>query len=39
MWHGYKKISETEIKGKGHIPLLDEVVNYFYEIWQSKLKK
>lgn len=33
--HGYKNISETEIAGKGHEPLPNEVMNYFYSTWQS----
>lgn len=36
--HGYKNISETEIPGKGHEPLPDEVMNYFYSLWQEVKK-
>lgn len=31
--HGYKNITEQVIKGKGHVPLPDEVVAYFYSLW------
>jgi len=33
--HGYKNISETVIRGKGHIPLPAEVLDYFNSIWKS----
>lgn len=36
--HGYKNITEIEISGKGHEPLPDEVMNYFYSIWQTAKK-
>ena len=36
--HGYKNISETEIAAKGHVPLPDEVMNYFYSTWQTVKK-
>ena len=36
--HGYKNISETEIAGKGHEPLPNEVMSYFYSVWQSTKK-
>ena len=36
--HGYKNISETEIAGKGHEPLPDHVMNYFYSVWQTVKK-
>lgn len=36
--HGYKNISEIEIAGKGHVSLPDEVMNYFYNIWQLAKK-
>ena len=33
--HGYKNISETEVKGKGHVLLPDAVLNYFNTVWKS----
>jgi len=36
--HGYKNISETEVKGKGHVPLPENVLDYFHATWKS-LKK
>jgi predicted peptidase len=33
--HGYKNITESVIEGKGHVPLPDEVLNYFYTLWKS----
>jgi predicted peptidase len=36
--HGYKTISETEMQGKGHVPLPSEVLDYFNSVWES-LKK
>jgi predicted peptidase len=33
--HGYKNISETEVANKTHVPLPDEVLNYFFTIWQT----
>jgi predicted peptidase len=33
--HGYKNISEQEIKNKGHEPLPDEVIAYFSSLYNS----
>jgi poly(3-hydroxybutyrate) depolymerase len=33
--HGYKNISETEVKDKGHVPLPGSVLDYFNSVWQS----
>jgi predicted peptidase len=33
--HGYKNISETVVAGKGHEPLPENVLDYFYTIWKS----
>jgi poly(3-hydroxybutyrate) depolymerase len=33
--HRYKNISETEVPGKAHVPLPEEVLNYFNSIWKS----
>lgn len=33
--HGYKNISETEVTGKGHIPLPDHVLDYFNTVWNN----
>jgi poly(3-hydroxybutyrate) depolymerase len=33
--HGYQNISETEVQGKGHVLLPDEVLNYFSTVWKS----
>lgn len=35
--HGYKNITEEPIPGKGHVPVPDEILKYFSEIW--KLEK
>lgn len=32
--HGYRNITQTIIKGKGHVPLPNEVLSWFYEIWE-----
>lgn len=36
--HGYKNISETEVVGKSHVPLPDEVLKYFDDVWK-RVKK
>lgn len=36
--HGYKNISETEVKGKGHVPLPGNVLDCFSSIWQTVKK-
>jgi predicted peptidase len=36
--HGYKNISETEIANKGHVPLPDEVMEYFFSLWKEIIK-
>lgn len=33
--HGYKNISETEVHGKGHVPLPENVLDYFNTVWKS----
>src|SRR4030095_1375454 len=33
--HGYKNISESEVPGKAHVPLPEEVLNYFNVVWKS----
>jgi predicted peptidase len=33
--HGYKNISETEVQGKGHVPLPENVLSYFNSVWKS----
>jgi len=33
--HGYKNISETEVTGKGHVPLPDHVLDYFNKVWNN----
>lgn len=33
--HGYRNISETEVKGKGHVLLPEEVLSYFNSVWKS----
>jgi len=33
--HGYKNISESEVHGKAHVPLPEEVLNYFNTVWKS----
>lgn len=33
--YGYQNISETEVAGKGHEPLTENVLEYFYSIWKS----
>ena len=33
--HGYKNISETEVPGKAHVPLPDNVLDYFNTVWKS----
>jgi predicted peptidase len=33
--HGYKNISETDVPGKAHVPLPENVLEFFYTIWQS----
>jgi len=33
--HGYKNISETEVDGKGHVPLPDHVLDYFNKVWKN----
>lgn len=33
--HGYKNISETEVVGKGHEPLPENVLEYFYKVWNN----
>lgn len=35
MAHGYKNISETEVQGKGHVPLPQNVLDYFNTVWKS----
>ena len=32
---GYKNISETEVKGKDHVPLPEEVLDYFNATWKK----
>ncbi len=34
--HGFKNLSEKRIYGKGHIPMPDEVLAYFFEILNSR---
>lgn len=36
--HGYKNISETEVKGKGHVPLPGNVLDYFNTVWKTVSK-
>lgn len=36
--HGYKNISEEEIKGKDHVPIPAEVLNYFYSLVMTEKK-
>ena len=36
--HGYKNISETIIKNKGHEPLPGNVIDYFYTVWKKNDK-
>lgn len=31
--HGYNNISEQEVKGKGHVPMPMEVLNWFYSLY------
>jgi predicted peptidase len=33
--HGYNNLSETEVQGKGHVPLPADVLNYFNTVWES----
>ena len=33
--HGYRNISETEVQGKGHVLLPDEVLDNFNSVWKS----
>ncbi len=33
--HGYQNISETEVAGSGHVPLTENVLEYFYSVWKS----
>lgn len=37
--HGYKKVSETLVKGKGHIPLPQEVMDWFYALLTEEKKE
>jgi predicted peptidase len=32
---GYKNISETQVRGKGHEPLPEEVLDYFNTVWKT----
>lgn len=34
--HGYTNIAEMIVPGKGHVPLPAEVMNWFYQLWESK---
>ncbi len=34
--HGYRNINERVIHGKGHVPLPDEILNYFSEVWNQE---
>lgn len=34
--HGYGKVSETVVKGKGHTPLEDATLAYFYSLWKGQ---
>jgi predicted peptidase len=33
--HGYRNISEAEVKGKGHTPLPENVLDYFHTVWKT----
>ena len=33
--HGYKNISETEVPNKGHVPLPENVLEYFNSVWKT----
>ncbi len=33
--NGYKNISETVVKGKGHVPMPDETLAYFYSLYKK----
>lgn len=33
--HGYRNVSDAVIPGKGHEPLADEVLSYFYSLWKA----
>lgn len=33
--HGYKNISETEVQGKAHVPLPENVLDYFNSVWKT----
>ena len=35
---GYKNISETQVKGKDHVPLPEEVLDYFNTVWNRVRK-
>ena len=37
--HGYQKLTEFVIPGKGHMPLPDEVINYFYALLTEEKKE
>jgi hypothetical protein len=34
--HGFKNISEAPIKDKAHEPMPAEVLDWFYELWNTK---
>ena len=33
--HGYQNISETQVPGKAHVPLPENVLEYFYGVWTT----
>jgi len=33
--HGYKNISEADVQGKGHVPLPENVLEFFYTVWKN----
>jgi dienelactone hydrolase len=33
--HGFRNFSEQVVPGKGHEPLADEVLEYFYSVWRQ----
>ena len=39
LMHGYKKVSETIVKGKGHVPLPAEVMQWFYDLLTEEKKE
>ena len=39
MEHGYKKVSEIIVKGKGHVPLPKEVMQWFFELLTEEKKE